>query len=399
MMMRRLSLAVAIVAIAAMTGAVQAEQFELLTGVDAGMSPGAPRNIFPQSGFPSPFFDGDRLAGNGAATPQSWVGSGAPIYSPNQFGSLSFMFRRGSAPAGPGSQVPIQAIEYLGGPRLDLDGDLNNGQRSFARPTGVTPAEIPGVQSYIDLGINRSTNSLSLDGFDATGTNAGGAPQLSPDYGVTTNVLAGTLVDGSQTGPINPSFDTRAGSLTDIGPGVTRIDDLGYEMWQDSISQTNTPASETLGVFQYLGSMRGWLIERDGMGNFPTLAGQLGGTLWSTINTADVGASINRSSGGMNVIADGVAGDQFSLNPEGLPTGDLGAYLDAVVIPLIDPNASSFVYLEASGVGTNNSLDPVFGPTNGYDVVLIGQMVPEPTTCGLLLAFGAMGLLRRRRQA
>lgn len=383
----------------AMTTVAQADRFELMTGVDAGFAPGAPRFVTSQLGDTLPFFDGDRLAGNGAATPTAWQGSTAPLYSTNQFGSLSFMFRRGSLslpfPPTP-QQLPLQGIEFLGGPRLDLDGDLNNGQRGLARPVGATPAEIPGIKSFIDLGIDRGSNTLSLNDFDATGTNPG-SNGLSGDFGVTTNVLAGTQVDGSQTGPINPAFDTRNGTLTDIGPGITQISDLGYEFWQDGIAESATPATEQLGSFQYLGGMRGWLIERDGFGNFPTLTGALGGTLWPTINTTDVGAIVNRSSFGTDTIADGVPNDQFSLSPEGLPTGDLGAYLDNVVIPLIDPNAESFVYLEASGIGTSNSGDPVFKATNGYDVVLIGQTIPEPATGGLLLAMASLGLFRRRR--
>lgn len=399
--MKSLRTQLAIVAVAALawTTTARADRFELLTGVDAGMTPGGPRNVTSQLGTTVPFFDGDRLAGNGVSTPTSFQGTTAPFYSTNQFGSLSFMFRRGSfnlqVPPAP-LQIPIQAIEYLGGPRLDLDGDLNNGQRSFARPIGVTPAAIGGINSYIDLGIDHGGNMVSLNGFDATGTNAG-SQGLSGDFGVTTNVIAGTQADGSATGAINPSFDTRNGTLTDLGPGITRIDNLGYELWQDSIAESATPATEKLGSFQYLGSMRGWLIERDGMGNFPTLSGLLGGTLWPAIDTADVGAMINRSSNGTDTITDGVANDQFSLSPEGLPTGDLGAYLDSVVIPLLDPNAQSFVYLESSGFGTSNSGDPVFNATNGYDVVLIGQTIPEPATGALLLAFGAVGLLRRRR--
>lgn len=389
----------AIVALATLvwTTTAQADRFELLTGVDAGLAPGGPRFVTSQLGNSVPFFDGDRLAGSGAATPTTWQGSTAPLYNPNQFGSLSFMFRRGSVsvPFPQPSQFPIQAIEYLGGPRLDLDGNLGNG-RDLARPVGATPAAIPGIQSFIDLGIDRGNNTLSLNELDATGTNAG-AQGLSGDFGVTTNVLAGTGVDGSQNGAINPGFDTRNGTLTDLGPGITQISDLGYEFWQDGISESATPATEQLGSFQYLGGMRGWLIERDGMGNFPTLTGQLGATLWPTINTNDVGAVINRSSFGTDTITDGVPNDQFSLSPEGLPTGDLGAYLDSVVIPLLDPNAQSFVYLEASGFGTSNSADPVFNATNGYDVVLIAQTIPEPATGGLLLAFASLGLLRRRR--
>lgn len=387
----------AVVAIAGLTfcATARADRFELMTGIDAGMAPGSPQIVSSQSGTMSfgPFLDGDRLAGSGAATPVSWMGSPTPgpIYSPNQFGAFSFMFRRGSF-----NTAPIQSIDYLGGPRLDLDGDLGNGQRSLARPIGATPAPIPGTQSYIDLGIDRNTNTLSLDGFDATGTNTG-SPGLSGDFGVTTNVIAGTQVDDSQTGAINPSIDSRNGTLSNLGPGITQINNLGYEFWQDGIAESATPSTEKLGSFQYLGSMRGWLIERDGSGNFPTLTGQLGGTLWPAVDMTDVGTMINRSSFGTDTITDGQPGDPFSFTPGGLATSDLGAYLDNVVIPALDPNAQRFVYLESAGIGTSNSADPVFKPTNGYDVVLIGQTIPEPATGGLLLAFASLGLLRRRR--
>jgi hypothetical protein len=52
--------------------------------------------------------------------------------------------------------------------------------------------------------------------------------------------------------------------------------------------------------------------------------------------------------------------------------GDLGAYLDAVVVPNLPADATSFVYLESVGFGVNNAFDPVFGDTIGYDLVLIG---------------------------
>jgi hypothetical protein len=214
---------------------------------------------------------------------------------------------------------------------------------------------------------------------------------------VTTNVLAGTQSNGTLTGAINPAFDTRQGMLTDIAPGITRVNDLGYEFWQDGIAESPTPETELLGSFQYLGGMRGWIIERDGMGNFPSLTGQLGGTLWSAINTTDLGAVINTPSGGTATILDGAPDDPFSLTPEGLPTGDLGAYLDSVVVPLIDPAAERFVYLEASGIGNSNSPDPVFKPTNGYDVVLIGQAIPEPSTGLLILSAATIAAFRRRR--
>lgn len=404
LIMKRFNFAIAFSLLLASYGStVRAEQFELLTGVDHGLAPGGARFVTSQLGQSVPFFDGDRLAGTAGTTPTAWLGNApAPFYSTNQFGSLSFMFRRGTLRAeipGPqpqSLQIPIQAIEYLGGPRLDLDGDLNNGQRSLARPVGATPAPISGIGSYIDLGIDRTAATLSLDGFDATGTNAG-SDDLSSAFGVTTNVLAGTQSNGAQTGAINPTFDTRQGGLTDIAPGITRVNDLGYEFWQDGIAESSTPETELLGSFQYLGGMRGWMIERDGVGNFPALTGLLGGTLWSTINTADLGAVINTPSGGTATILDGAPDDQFSLSPEGLPTGDLGAYLDQVVVPLIDPAAQRFVYLESSGIGNSNSIDPVFKPTNGYDVVLIAQSVPEPATGLLLFAAASIVAVRRRR--
>ena len=53
--------------------------------------------------------------------------------------------------------------------------------------------------------------------------------------------------------------------------------------------------------------------------------------------------------------------------------GDLGEYLDEVVVQLIDAQSRSFIYLESAGFGINNSFDPVYTDTVSYDVVLIAQ--------------------------
>ncbi len=223
---------------------------------------------------------------------------------------------------------------------------------------------------------------------------------------MTVNTLAGTQPDGTLGGPINPSTDTRQGTLTPLAPGVTRIDHLGYEIWQDSIGLTSSTA-DTLGTLQFLGAFRGWRIDRDAQGNFPTLAGLgLGSTLWPDVDVSNIGGTFNEASQpsplppGTTTITDGPLNDAFSASGSGgvaLAGGDLGAYFDQVVVPLIDPLSDSFVYLEAAGFGINNSLDPVFGDTNGYDIVLIAQSapVPEPATAALLL-FAAAALFTRR---
>lgn len=42
-------------------------------------------------------------------------------------------------------------------------------------------------------------------------------------------------------------------------------------------------------------------------------------------------------------------------------------------MPHLDPASQSFVYLESAGFGINNSGDPVFTDTIGYDVVVVAQ--------------------------
>ena len=388
------------------------QEFQLLTGLNPGNAPGAPRTVLPSTPLPPPFppgfggtfLDGDRLARPTGGTPDPWQGNDAPLFSTNQFGALSFMFRRGSVPLGPGQQLPILGIDYLGGPRLDLDGDLNNGSRSLVPVTGQNAVAIPGSRSSLSLSFDKANNAVTLDGFDVSGTSSG-ASGLDPRFGVTVNTLAGTQPDGSQTGPINPSVDTRQGTLVPLASGVTQITDLGYELWQDSLGPAST--ADTLGTVQSLGSSRGWLIERDTNGNFPTLTGLgLGSTLWSAVDSADLGQTFNSANNPgtpLFTVTDGLPSDIFSAPGNGgLPLtdfgGDLGAYLDSVVVPLIDPLSDSFVYLESAGFGNSNSTDPIFGATNGYDVVLVAQStpVPEPAS-GVFVLVSAVWFFRRPR--
>jgi hypothetical protein len=134
------------------------------------------------------FHDGDRLAGDSPTGANvTWQGSGAPMFSPNQFGSLSFLLRRGSIPAGGAHRVPFMGIEFLGGPLLDLDGDLGNSSRSLipvADPNDsnlpVTPLAIPGQGSRIDLTFDTGGGTVALDRFDATGTNEGASDRERP---------------------------------------------------------------------------------------------------------------------------------------------------------------------------------------------------------------------------
>ena len=319
----------------------------------------------------------------------------------NQYGSLSFMFRRGSIPAGPAGQLPVMAIDYLGGPLLDLDG-VAGGPRSRIPVPGQTAVEMPGTRSFIDLNFDAASGLVGLNGFDATATNQGFS-SFGPGIAVTVHNLAGTMPNAlGQSGPINPSVDTRSGTLSTVGPQIQRITNLGYEVWQDSIDETSSSAS-TLGTFQYLGAMNGWLIERDAAGNFPTLAGLGLATGWPAVAPPPAGV-FNQTTGLPPTVAitDGVPGDVFSATGNGGLAladfgGDLGAYLDAVVVPRVDPLSGSFVYLESAGFGMNNSFDPVFADTNGYDMVLIAQStpIPEPATAMLV---AAAGLWLGRRQ-
>jgi len=409
-------------------------EFTLVTGVDPLLMPGSARTVVPQPGpgFPGTFTDGDRLAGTSETeAPATFDGLGVPLFTPNEFGALSFAFRRGSVPIPQSSnQVPILGIDFLGGPLVDLDGDLGNSSRSLVPVTGQSAVVIPNSRSTIDLIISFDNLAVDLWSVDISGNNGGGSG-IGPDIATTINVLAGTSSDGLPGSPINPSVDTRLGDLIPFSgngslAGVFRIDNLGYEIWQDSIDPASSSAAQ-LGSFQFLGSFRGWLVLRDpNTGQFPTLAGQgLGSTRWPEVATALVGQTFNTANGlvgGSASIDDGAAEDVFSSTGNGGLSlsdsgGDLGAYFDTVVIPALNSGTNSFVYLESAGVGINNSFDPVFRDSTGYDIVLVAEStcfgpnnvcdrpVPAANQWGILmlalvlLATATMVIARSRRDS
>lgn len=382
---------------ALVAGQVRAEVFKLLVGVDAGRYPGGNRSAtpVPGPGFDGVFNDGQRLAGTPSVGPTvTWQGSGTPLYTPNHVGVTSFYFKRGSVPTFGANRVPFMGIDFLGGPLLDLDGNPAP-PRSLVPVNGQTPVAIPGSESYIDLNANVAGGTISLVAFDATGTNEGG-PLVNPGAAVTVNLLADGALNGGPAGPINPSFDTRTGTLAAFtGSGsltsVYRISALNAEFFYDSIDPFSSSLIE-LGTFQHLQRLSGWLVRRDaGTGQFPTLAAQgLGGTRWPSINTVDLGGVFNRAFDagfGLTVtIADGNASDRYTLGTSlGLALadfgGDLGAYFDNVVVPHLPAQATAFVYLESSGFGINNTGDPVFGNSIGYDMVIVAY---STTSSGLL---------------
>ncbi|MBK8914004.1 MAG: hypothetical protein IPM64_05255 [Phycisphaerales bacterium] len=391
---QRRSAACAALVLAALGGtSLAAEKFDLIIGVDPTLYPGAARMVAPSPGpgFPGTFQDGDRLAGTpSVGGTVAYVGTGTPLYAPNAFGSTSFLFRRGSVPAGPSGNIPLMGIEFLGGPLLDLDGDAGNGSRSLTPVSGQTPVEIPGSSSFIELAISASSGVVALVDFDASGTNEGG-PNIGPNIATTLTTIAGTQPDGQRTAAINPSVDTRSGTLTPFPgaggmlAGVYRIENLGFELWEDSIDPNSQTAS-TLGTLQVMGAFRGWLIERDGGGAFPLLAGQgLGSTLWPLVDSSKIGGVFNTANGlfgGTATIAAGVTRDQFHVPGNGGTAltdfgGDLGAYLDAVIAPRVPADSRRFVYLESAGFGINNSNDPVFIDSIAYDAVIIAAARPR----------------------
>lgn len=366
-------------------------EFRLLVGVDIGRYPGTARNVAPSPGpgFPGSFADGDRLAGTsdtGAIV--AYQGIGTPLYPPNHVGAMSLLFRRGSVPIPGFGPLPLMGIDFLGGPLLDLDGNLNNGVRSLVPVAGnPTPVEIPGTSSHVDLSFDFTGGLVTLVGLDATGTNEGG-PSIGPGIATILVTLAGTTPTGGAGAGPNPAYDTRVGVLTPYTgtggtlTGVYRIDSLPLEYWYDSIEPNSATAAD-LGSLQQFGVFRGWLVVRDcSTGQFPVLAGTgLGSTLWPMVDTTDVGNIYNtavNAFGDTAEIFEGVPGDVFTAAGNGgLPLvhggGDLGAYFDAVVKPRVSPTSGAFVYLEAAGFGINNSGDPVFTDTVGYDAVLIGE--------------------------
>jgi len=366
-----------------------ADQLDLLTGVDAGLYPGAGRTVLASPGpsNPATFYDGDRLAGTPSVGPAvPFVGSGTPMYDPNEFGSLSMLFRRGTIPPffGP-NYTPLMGIEFLGGPLLDLDGDLNNSVRSLIPVEDATPVEIPGTSSFIELDFDTTGGTVTLVDFDATGNNEGG-PGVDASTATILVTIAGTGPEGQKTGSINPGIDTRSGTLTAFTgssgtlAGVYAIEDLGYELWEDTISLSSGSA-DVLGTMQFLGTFQGWLIEKDpNTGAFPTLTGEgLGGTRWPDVDTSEVGNSFNTANGlagGTATIANGVPADNYSVAGNGGVAltdfgGDLGAYLDSVVLPLVPAWAARVVYLESAGFGINNSGDPIFTDTIDWDAGIV----------------------------
>lgn len=362
-----------------------AEQFYLLTGVDATHYPGTARSITGDSGpgFPD-FYDGDRLAGTsdvGAIVPYYGVAPEDLLFAPNAFGSLSMLYRRGSVAFL--SDNPLMGIEFLGGPLLDLDGDPNDPNRSLTPVAETSPAIIPRSDSFIDLDYDADAGTIDLLDFDATGTNEGG-PGQGPEVATVLVTIAGTTPTGGKTGPINPAVDDRSGTLTPFTghsgtlAGVWRIEGLGYELWEDAIAGGSSPGD--LGTMQFLGTWRGWLIEVDpNTGGLPTLAGEgLGSTLWPLVDTSQVGATFVTATGVSPVatITDSAGTDDFTLSGNGGLaltdySGDLGAYIDAVVAPTLSPWHTKVVFLESAGFGINNSFDPIFADTVGYDSVIV----------------------------
>src|SRR5262245_44539263 len=364
-------------------GSAAAEPFELLTGIDALHYPGSARLVtaMPGPSFPNYFYDGDRLAGTSDTGPiVQFQGIGTPRYQPNYQGALSFFFRRGTIPAGP-NVIALMGIDFLGGPLLDLDGALSNGVRRFTPIANTSPVEIPGSRSGLDLTLDTAGGAIAINNFDATGTNEGG-PNVQAEIATTLVTIAGTNPTGGNDGKTNPSFDIRSGTLTPHAslPNVYRISNLQVELWYDSIDPNSASAS-TLGTFQHFCTLRGWLVQRNPQtGQFPMLTGQgLGSTLWPAIDTTHVGQVFSTAhglAGGTAMIRDGAyPGDVYSSTPNGflLSGGDIGQYFDTVVVPHVSANSNAFVYLESIGFGINNSADPIFGDTNGYDLVVVAQ--------------------------
>ena len=390
----RIFLAALAMLLAVATAASAAAPFRLMTGVDARQWPGTGRPVdaIPGPSVAGTFSDGDRLAGTSdVGSLIAFQGSGTPLHQPNHLGTLSFLLRRGSF-AIPFTNLwqPILGIEFLGGPLLDLDGDLNNGSRSLVpvldgNNQPITPVEIPGTFSHIDLSIDIVAGVIEVSAVDASGTSEGGL-NIPAGAATTLTTLAGTTPSGGNTGKINPAFDTRIGTVTPfVGGGLTgvyRIEGLQVELWFDTIL-ANSATADDLGTMQYFCNFDGWLVLRDcDTGQFPALGGGgLGTTTWPAVDTSEVGNTFNTAInvfGPTATIVDGTAGDVFSMAGNGgLPlidaAGDLGAYFDDVVVPLLDPQAEAFVYLESAGFGLNNSGDPVFLDTNGYDAVVIAE--------------------------
>jgi hypothetical protein len=384
---------VAAILIAGVFSAAGGDNFYLLTGVDVQKYPGSARYL-PGGPPVFPVYDGDRLAGTADVGP-TVVYNGEPgnLYQPNHLGSLSFLWRRGTVPGG----LPFLGIEFLGGPLLDLDGNLGNGSRSLIPPDPdvelVTPVEIPGSDSFAQFVTDRVAGTIQFIDADITGTNESAAGQR-PGISTILVTIAGTQPDGAKLPGPNPTLDTRIGTLTPFTGtggsliGVYRIDDLGYELWEDPVDPYSGNRA-VLGGMQFLGKFRGWLLIRNPVtGAFDALTGQgLGSTVWPAVDANSVGRVVNTANGlagGSATIRIGHTGQDFTLAGNGGLvltdySGDIGAYFDNVVIPLLAPHEDRVIYLEAAGFGVNNSGDPVFIDTIGYDATIIAAA----SVCGL----------------
>ncbi len=381
----------ALCCLAVYVSAAHATPFEFMTGVDEGRWPGPGRTVVPVAGGGNSqngtFYDDDRLAGVGTQGPMiTFIGTGQPLLDPNEFGALSFVFKRSTVPLGLG-QLPDMGIDYLGGPLLDLDGDAGDASRSLIPVSGEDAVVMPGTTSTIDLAIDTDLGAIELLGLDSTSTSEGG-PGVSWKVGNSVNVLAGTEPDTTQTGPINPMIDTRFGFVTEHvalngASNIWRIEDLGYEFWQDTLLENSASANE-LGTFQFLGNFSGWYVKRDPVtGEFPTMTGSgVGQTPWPMVGTNGLGETFvtaNGLAGGMATINAGWPADMFDApNNGGTAPTDLGSYFDNVVIPNVSPFSDGFVYMESIGFGINNSGDPVYLDSIGYDIVIVAQQ--EKTT-------------------
>jgi hypothetical protein len=205
--------ALATLAVAVAAGApsapAAAEEFRLLTGVNAGLYPAPSRSVAPLPGstfsLPGTFYDGQRLGGLPSAGPAvTWQGAGTPLYPPNHVGAMSFFFRRGSIPLFANHVIPFMGIDFLGGPLLDLDGDLGNGSRALTPVIGRTPVEIPGSSSHVDLTFDFAGGTATLTAVDMTGTNEGG-PGVNPGASTTLSMLADGSLNGDPGRSIPPS--------------------------------------------------------------------------------------------------------------------------------------------------------------------------------------------------
>jgi len=401
--------------LAASVSAASAAPFRLMTGVDVGLWPGTDRSVdaVPGPSVAGTFRDGDRLAGTSdTGSAIVFQGSGTPLHPPNHLGTLSFLFRRGSfvVPFA-GVQQPILGIEFLGGPLLDLDGDLTNGSRSLVPVVdnmgiAATPVEIPGTFSLIDLSFDLAGGVVTVGNIDASGTSEGGL-NICAETATTVTTIAGTTPTGGNSGKINPAFDTRSGALTAFSgssgglSGVWRIDGLQVEIWFDT-ALANSATAADLGTFQYFCNFSGWLVVRDcNTGLFPALAGEgLGSTIWPAVDVSQVGNTFNTAInvfGPTATIVDAIAGDDFTQPGNGGLAltdagGDLGAYFDSVVVPLVDPQAEAFVYLQSAGFGINNSGDPVFIDTVGYDAVFVAEATAPLSPMGDINGDGSVDL-------